>query len=42
MGNNDKILLFEDKRVRTAWNEDNEEWYFSVSDVVEVLTDSKD
>ena len=34
------IKLFETKKVRTLWNEDNEEWYFSVVDVVEVLTDS--
>jgi prophage antirepressor-like protein len=33
------IKLFEAKRVRTAWNEDEEEWYFSVVDVVGVLTD---
>ena len=38
----DKIQIFEDKRIRTAWNEETEEWYFSVSDVVEILTDSKD
>ena len=37
-----KIQIFEDKRIRTAWNEEKEEWYFSVSDVVEILTDSKD
>lgn len=37
-----KIKLFESKRIRTAWNEDEEEWYFSVVDVVEVLTDSAD
>ena len=37
-----KIQIFEDKRIRTAWNEETEEWYFSVSDVVEILTDSKD
>ena len=37
-----KIQLFEDKRIRTAWNEETEEWYFSVSDVVEILTESKD
>ena len=37
-----KIQIFEDKKIRTAWNEENEEWYFSVSDVVEILTDSKD
>jgi len=34
------IKLFETKQVRTAWNEDTEEWYFSVVDVVGVLTDS--
>lgn len=34
------IKLFEDKRVRTAWNEDEEEWYFSIVDVVEVLTET--
>ena len=37
-----KIQIFEDKKIRTAWNEETEEWYFSVSDVVEILTDSKD
>ena len=34
----DKIQLFEDKKVRTAWDEENEEWYFSVVDVVGALT----
>ena len=38
----DKIQIFEDKRIRTAWNEETEEWYFSVVDVVSVLTDSVD
>ena len=37
-----KIQLFEDKRIRTAWDEDKEEWYFSVVDVVAVLTDQPD
>ncbi len=40
MGQNDKIQLFEDKRIRTAWDEEKEEWFFSVVDVVAVLTDS--
>ena len=39
---NNKIQVFENKRIRTAWNEETEEWYFSVVDVVSVLTDSKD
>ena len=34
-----KIQLFQDKRIRTAWDEKSEEWYFSVVDVVGVLTD---
>jgi hypothetical protein len=34
-----KIQLFEDKRIRTAWDEEEQEWYFSVVDVVAVLTD---
>ena len=40
MAQNDKIQLFEDKRIRTAWDEEKEEWYFSIADVVAVLTDS--
>ena len=39
---NDKIQIFENQKIRTAWNEDQEEWYFSVQDVVAVLTDSAD
>ena len=42
MGQNDKIQLFEDKRIRTAWDEEKEEWFFSIVDVIAVLTDSKD
>ena len=42
MGQNDNIQLFENKRIRTAWDEEKEEWFFSVVDVVAVLTDSKD
>ena len=37
-----KIKLFESRKIRTAWNEDEEEWYFSVVDVVEVLTEQSD
>lgn len=40
MGQDNKIQLFEDKTIRTAWDEEQEEWYFSVIDVVEVLTES--
>ena len=34
---NNKIQLFEDKRIRTAWDEEKEEWLFSIVDVIEVL-----
>ena len=34
-----KVQLFEDKKIRTAWDEETEEWYFSVVDVVGVLTE---
>ena len=37
-----KIQIFENQKIRTAWNEETEQWYFSVVDVVAVLTDSKD
>ncbi len=40
--NNHNIRVFENGRIRTVWNEEKEEWYFSVTDVVQVLTDSKD
>lgn len=36
------IKVFEDKKVRTVWDADNEKWYFSIIDVVAVLTDSID
>ena len=36
------IKLFEEKKVRTVWDEEKEEWFFSVQDVVEILTDSAD
>ena len=39
--NNGAIQLFEDKKIRTAWDAEQEEWYFSVVDVLSVLTDQK-
>ena len=42
MAQNDQIQLFEDKRIRTAWDAEKEEWYFSIVDVVAVLTDQPD
>lgn len=42
MAQNDKIQLFEDKRIRTAWDEEKEEWYFSIIDAVAVLTNQPD
>ncbi|MBO5650022.1 MAG: Bro-N domain-containing protein [Selenomonas sp.] len=40
--NNSKLQLFEDQPIRTAWNEEEEEWYFAIVDVVGVLAESKD
>ena len=40
MAKKDSFKLFEDKKVRAVWDEEQEEWYFSVIDVVEILTDS--
>lgn len=37
----DNIQLFENQRIRTAWNEEKEEWYFSIVDVVGVLTEQQ-
>lgn len=34
------IKLFQDKKIRSAWNEEEQQWYFSVVDIVEALTDS--
>ena len=36
----DALKLFEEKKVRTHWDEQSQSWYFSVIDVVEILTDS--
>lgn len=40
MAENTQIKLFEDKKVRTLWDKETEEWYFSVVDVIAVLTES--
>ena len=42
MSEQDKIQLFENQTIRTAWDAEQEEWYFSVVDVVHALTDSTD
>lgn len=39
---NDKLQMFEDQPIRTAWNVNEDEWYFSIVDVVCVLTESVD
>ena len=39
MTENDKLQMFEDQAIRTAWDEENEEWYFSIVDVVKALTE---
>lgn len=38
MEKKDAIKIFEDKKVRTVWDEEGEKWYFSVIDVIEALT----
>ena len=40
MSEQDKIQLFENQPIRAAWDSEQEEWYFSIVDVVGVLTDS--
>ena len=42
MGTKEAIKLFEEKRVRTAWDDEQEKWYFSIVDVVGILTDQPD
>ena len=42
MDEKNSIQLFEDRKIRTAWDEEQEEWYFSVQDVVAVLAESSD
>lgn len=40
MDTNEKLQIYENKQIRTVWDEEKEDWYFSVVDVVAVLTDS--
>lgn len=40
MKQHDAIQIFEDKKVRTLWDEAQEKWYISIVDVVEILTES--
>ena len=42
MGTKEAIKLFEERRVRTAWDDEQEKWYFSIVDVVGILTDQPD
>ena len=42
MTENDKLQVFEDQTIRTAWDEEKEEWYFSVVDAVAALTEQTD
>lgn len=42
MSNENKIQIFDDRKIRTAWNESEEDWYFSIVDVIAVLTDSNE
>ena len=39
---NENLQIFKDQPIRTAWNETEEEWYFSIVDVVGVLTNQPD
>ena len=40
MKKQDAVKIFEDKKVRTLWDGEQEKWYFSIIDVIEVLTNS--
>ena len=37
-----EVKLFQDRKIRSAWNEEEEQWYFSIEDIVTALTDSAD
>ena len=42
MDDKNKIQLFENKKIRTSWDEIEETWYFSIVDVINILTESKE
>jgi prophage antirepressor-like protein len=42
MTKENKIQLFQEKSIRTHWDEEQEKWYFSVQDIVEILSESRD
>ena len=42
MTRKEAIKIFEEKKVRTLWDDETEEWYFSIVDVMSVLTESVD
>ncbi|MBQ0027073.1 MAG: phage antirepressor protein, partial [Lachnospiraceae bacterium] len=42
MSEQEKIQIFENQKIRTAWDSEKEEWYFSIIDVVAVLVESQD
>ena len=42
MTKKEALQIFENRKVRTIWDDEREEWYFSVVDVIAVLTDSAD
>lgn len=42
MTKQEALKLFEDKKVRTVWDDEQEKWYFSIIDVIAILTDSPD
>lgn len=42
MTKKEAIKIFEEKKVRTVWNDETEEWFFSIVDVVSILTESVD
>ena len=40
MGQDNELKIFEDKKIRAKWDEEEEKWYFSVVDIVAVLTEN--